>query len=321
MANTMPNPGCARNEAAAHSGVRFIQYMEKKMYNAISAISDFIFLEDAIRKADIILVPGGSKPELMYMACELYKSGYAPLILPSGGANEQLENHETEWDYFLDISKNYDIPESSILIEKEAKNTFENARFSKKVINENEIEIKTALLVCKAFHARRALMTYQTEFDSHINYIIVPVIDDRDIKKDNWYLDEVKYKKVMNEVEKIGKYFSTYMKALIDIPNNHDIKDDIVMVEIGKAFIGITKKLMKIKSIREKFNKKYGLNLKGIRIKENAALSDSSFCIKINGKQVCKSECTNINHIIKEVDRTLNYYKDVIKQSIDNGRI
>jgi len=291
------------------------------MHNSISVISDFIFLEDTIEKADIILVPGGSKPELMHKACQLVNSGYAPLILPSGGPNELLTDHETEWDYFLDISKDYNIPKSNVLMEREATNTFENARFSKAVIIKNGIEIKTALLVCKAFHARRALMTYQTEFDSHINYIVVPVIDERDIRKNNWYLDEIKYKKVMNEIEKIGKYFANHINALNDIPKDKDIKDDIVIVEIGKYFIRNTKKLMKISKIRKRFHKKHGLNLKGIRIVDNNELSDSSFCIRINGKQVCKNECADVDFIIKEVDRTLNYYKDEIKQILGKGRI
>ena len=50
----------------------------------INEITDFIFLEDSLEKADIIFVPGGVWPEPMEMAANLYLEGYSPYILPSG---------------------------------------------------------------------------------------------------------------------------------------------------------------------------------------------------------------------------------------------
>ena len=49
-------------------------------------------------------------------------------------------------------------------------------------------------------------MTFIPSFpDSEI--LIAPVVDDRNITKENWYKDKEKTDKVMEEVEKIGKYF------------------------------------------------------------------------------------------------------------------
>ena len=75
------------------------------MGKSYEAITEFVFIEDKPEKADIILVPGGSSPELMEKACELFIAGYAPLILPSGGPNKKVTDYETEWDYFFDIAK------------------------------------------------------------------------------------------------------------------------------------------------------------------------------------------------------------------------
>lgn len=47
-------------------------------------ITDFIFAEDEPRQADIIFVPGGSYPDAAVHAAELYRGGYAPLVMPSG---------------------------------------------------------------------------------------------------------------------------------------------------------------------------------------------------------------------------------------------
>jgi len=113
----------------------------KKMEESYQAITDFIFIEDKPEKADIILVPGGSSPELMEKACELLLAGYAPLLLPSGGPNKKITEYEAEWDYFLDIAKKKGISENSILKENKATNTFENAIFSKEVVKKKNIEI------------------------------------------------------------------------------------------------------------------------------------------------------------------------------------
>jgi hypothetical protein len=178
------------------------------------AVTDFIFIEDEPQKADIILVPGGSKPQLMERACALFLDGYAPLILPSGGKNKVLVGYKTEWDYFIEIARKMGVSEEFILREDKATNTYENAHYSKEIIEDQNISIKTALLVCKAFHARRALLTYQTWFRNDIEYVICPVVDDRGISKDNWYLDQGKIDKVMSEVEKIGKYCAAHLSKI-----------------------------------------------------------------------------------------------------------
>jgi 1-aminocyclopropane-1-carboxylate deaminase/D-cysteine desulfhydrase-like pyridoxal-dependent ACC family enzyme len=53
----------------------------------IDDITNFIFLQDEIQKADIIFIPGGSHPELGEYAAEVWKQGFAPLIMPSGGVS------------------------------------------------------------------------------------------------------------------------------------------------------------------------------------------------------------------------------------------
>lgn len=78
-------------------------------------ISEFIFAESDIKKSDVILIPGASQPLLMERAVELYISGFAKYILPSGGINPKLPNNKSEWDYLRTICINLGIPEKSIL--------------------------------------------------------------------------------------------------------------------------------------------------------------------------------------------------------------
>jgi len=179
-------------------------------------ITNFMFFEDLPSKADIILVPGAMRPELMQKASELYQQGFAPYILPSGGIGYKLGQEiaagrlswKSEWEYLRDIALKNGVPEKAILKEDKALNTFENASMSWQVVQDN-IKVKKAILVCKAHHARRALLTYQAAFSNDIEYIVCPVIDERDIRKDNWFLDQTKINLVMDELAKIGKYFAS----------------------------------------------------------------------------------------------------------------
>ena len=189
------------------------------MNKPFDCITDFVFVENKITNADIILVPGSIRPQLIEKAIELYKQGFAPYILPSGGIGPKLakeiswgiSNRGSEWEYLQHTAIASGIPEKAILKEDKALNTFENASLSRQVIEQKDILVKKAILVCKAHHARRALLTYQSAFSSEIEYIICPVIDNRNIKKDNWFLDQEKINLVMSEVGKIGKYFAGHI--------------------------------------------------------------------------------------------------------------
>lgn len=183
--------------------------------NTFDCISNFIFLEDEIEEADVILIPGGSRPQLMYRAIELYKNGYAKYILPSGGRNDKLKGSVTEWDYLKSIALSEGIPEHVILKEDKAKNTFDNANFSWEVLLERNLKPNKVILVCKAHHARRALLTYKTVFPENVKFIVCPIIDERNISQCNWFEDEEKINLVMSEVVKIGEYFGKYIKNWI----------------------------------------------------------------------------------------------------------
>lgn len=81
------------------------------------------------------MIPGGSHPQLMEKAAELFHQGLAPYILPSGGSTPNVKT--TEWEFLRDIGIALGVPENAILREDKATNTFENSRFSKHVLHEN----------------------------------------------------------------------------------------------------------------------------------------------------------------------------------------
>ena len=182
------------------------------------AITDFIFVQDQPAVSDIIFLPGGYYPQAAQKAASLYHEGYAPLILPSG---KYIKNtgyfpgeEDSEWAYLAGILKQNGVPESAILQEEEATFTWENAIFSRQVLERAGIEIHQAILCVQAFHARRALTYYQQQFPD-VHFLVCPVVT-KGIAADNWYLSPEKTDIVLGELERCGTQFHCFL------PLKHD---------------------------------------------------------------------------------------------------
>ncbi len=190
------------------------------MNHIIQDITDFIFVSDTPQKADIIFVAGGSYPEPAETAAELYHEDYAPLIHISGGVSittgkfpgpktkTKIYNgdYQTEYEFFYDVLQKNDVPDEAIIGENESSFTQENAMYARRVVDEKQISVRKALLVCKAFHARRCLMAYQAAFPT-VEFYVIPVTG-YDITKDNWYQSEAAITRVLGELRRIGDQFT-----------------------------------------------------------------------------------------------------------------
>ena len=177
------------------------------MKNLVDCISDFIFVDDLIEPSDVILIPGGSHPELAEKAATLYKQGMAPYILASGHANPNIPDFTSEAEYLKSIAVELGVPADRFICETKASHTFDNAELSLKMLNERKMKGNKIILVCKAFHSRRSLLTYKYIFPVYTKFFVASVTDKNGLCKNNWDTKPEYIVKVMSEVEKIGKYF------------------------------------------------------------------------------------------------------------------
>lgn len=177
-------------------------------------ITDFIFMNDELIEADVILIPGGSHKELAIEAANLYRRGFAKYILPSGNINKKLESHDTEYDFLKEVLINEGVPKDNILKEDKAKHTFDNAQLSLEVLQAENIVFDKVILVCKNYHSRRVYLTYKIYFPKNVDFRVCGIVDGTGISRDNWFNSDEKIKKVLTEVIKIGKYFENYIKDL-----------------------------------------------------------------------------------------------------------
>ena len=185
----------------------------------ITDISEFIFVSDTPRKVDAIFLPGGSHPEQPEYAAELYRKGYAKWLIPSGGVSVKRDkwpgvrskadiyngDYKTDCEFFFFFLNKNGVPLEQIYGDNKSGHTRDNAYFSKKVADENGLSIRTAIIVCKAFHARRCLMLYSLAFPD-TKFYVCPVAC-IGITKDNWYKTEQGIDRVLGELARCGNQF------------------------------------------------------------------------------------------------------------------
>jgi uncharacterized SAM-binding protein YcdF (DUF218 family) len=197
--------------------------MNGLMNRLVNDITNFIFVSDEPQKSDIIFLPGTSSPEIPETAAKLYAKKYAPLILPTGrgsiknadkfgGVKNKSDiynkDYKTDCEFYTDVLIQNSVPESAILCEDKSAFTKENAVFSRKITDENNILIKTAIICCKSFHARRCLMYYQLAFpEAEIKVVPVDCFTYEEFQRDNWFLSKKGIDRVLGELNRCGKQF------------------------------------------------------------------------------------------------------------------
>ena len=185
----------------------------------ITDIANFIFVSDEPEKVDAVFLPGGSHPEQPEYAAGLYHQGYTKWLIPAGGVNVKRDkwpgvrskvdiyngNYRSDCEFFMDVLLKNGVPASAIIGEDKSGHTRDNAFLSRKSVDERGIDIKTALIVCKAFHARRCLMLYQMAFPDTV--IKVCPVHCYNITKNNWYQSEQGIDRVLGELARCGNQF------------------------------------------------------------------------------------------------------------------
>ena len=178
---------------------------------AISGMTDFIFVQHSPCPADIIFLPGGPGDEPCLKAAELYLAGFAPLILPSGKHAVTKAAYEgceaTEWAHMKALLMAGGVPKEAILKEDEANYTWQNALFSRRVTDGMGLRIRTALLVCKAHHARRALTYYEIAYpEADIRVCPAPIPG---VSREDWHLTQYGMDAVMGELRRFAEQMPT----------------------------------------------------------------------------------------------------------------
>lgn len=130
----------------------------------VQIIWDYMLVGHKLRKSECIFVLGSYDVRVADYAVDLYKQGYAPYLIFSGGViqqNDMLNVYwdETEADYFANLAIAQGVPADNVLIENQASNTGENFTCTTTLLNELGLDFDSFILVQKPFMERRVLAT------------------------------------------------------------------------------------------------------------------------------------------------------------------
>lgn len=140
---------------------------------------NFNVLNQKTEKADCIIALGNSDIRTAQAAANLFNEGYGDILVTTGGFGRLTKDLFTkpEAQLFAEEAIELGVPREKIFIEDKSTNTFDNIRFTKKLLTEKGITPKTILIVTKPYMERRALTTALAVWnDVHVS-VASPTLD------------------------------------------------------------------------------------------------------------------------------------------------
>ena len=182
------------------------------------AVTELVFVRDEPQPADVLFIPGSSHEEPVRLAARLYREEYAPRIVPSGRyavgqAGFRIPGYATEADWMRQLLLEEGVPAKAIWPEREASFTWENAKFSRRLCDERGVTVRRGLLCCRPFHARRALMYYQTAFPE-TDWTVCPCREEG-LNREDWFLTPAGRERVLGEVRRLGDQIKEQLEELM----------------------------------------------------------------------------------------------------------
>ena len=131
--------------------------MDSAARENLKIIWDWMHLAQEVKRADCIVGFGCINDDIAIRCAQLYKDGYAPTILFSGGLGRNTKSRwsTSESERYRDIAVKLGVPEDVILVENRSSNTGENIIFSREILQAHGLAGKRLLCVHKPFMERR----------------------------------------------------------------------------------------------------------------------------------------------------------------------
>ena len=147
--------------------------MEQQAYAPLKVIWDYMHMGMQPCKADCIVGFGNYNDQIALRAAELYRQGYAPRILFTGGLGRNTDTLWTgsEAEHFAQTAIQAGVPQKDIIIEDRSTNTAENILFTRQKLDELGLPAARILGVHQPFMERRiyaALKVHWPEVDAVI---------------------------------------------------------------------------------------------------------------------------------------------------------
>ncbi|EMK6924414.1 YdcF family protein [Vibrio alginolyticus] len=139
-----------------------------RLYRHIETLWDYMQLKHELKPADCLFVMCSNDLRVAERAAKLYHQKLAPLIVFSGGEGRFTDGlfEKSEAETFAEIAKLSGVPSEAILLETKSTNSGENVRFTEQRLKEEGKQCSSFILVQKPFMERRAIATFEKQWQS-----------------------------------------------------------------------------------------------------------------------------------------------------------
>lgn len=143
-----------------------INMNSKSIDELATMLWNYNYIQQPLKKADCIVVLGNFDIRTAQHAARLFLDGYAPLMICTGNKSDSNRNlwGIPEAEVFFNEAVSLGIPKDKILLEKRATNTGENILFTRQLIKEKGLDIKSLIAVQKPFMLRRVYATFRKQW-------------------------------------------------------------------------------------------------------------------------------------------------------------
>ena len=163
----------------------------------------FLDVSDSPQHADFIVLLGGSGPNRALKAAALYRQGYAPRVLVSGGPLYRYGIDCSTAQLALDDLQRLGLPAEAILLNDEASSTWDEAQQLLQILRREGAQ--SALIVTDPVHTRRVRATYrrlQADRSIELTFVGAEAV----FPTHTWWRSEKGLIAVQNEYVKLGYY-------------------------------------------------------------------------------------------------------------------
>ncbi|MDW1575420.1 YdcF family protein [Vibrio sp. Vb2880] len=139
-----------------------------RLYRHIETLWDYMQLKHELKPADCLFVMCSNDVRVAEHAAKLYHQKLAPFIVFSGGEGRFTDGlfEKSEAETFAEIAKLSGVPSEAILLETKSTNSGENVRFTEQRLKEEGKQCSSFILVQKPFMERRAIATFEKQWQS-----------------------------------------------------------------------------------------------------------------------------------------------------------
>ncbi|MET8454471.1 YdcF family protein [Streptomyces sp. NPDC005209] len=127
---------------------------------------DYHQMGHTLRPCSVAIGLGSHDLGVADTAVDLYERGLVPLLVFTGATSPTTRARMPRGEavHYRERALELGVPSSAVLVEPRARNTAENIRFSKAVLEEAGVDVSSVLLISKPYEERRAYATARKEW-------------------------------------------------------------------------------------------------------------------------------------------------------------